>query len=113
MHTKHKGHLGELIACMFLFFKGFRILEKRYKTQCGEIDIIAKKRDLVAFIEVKYRKSEEKCYVAVTDKQLKRIQRASQIFLGRNPKLSTNPIRFDVILVSYWSIPIHIENVSM
>ena len=113
MHTKYKGYLGEMLATLFLTFKGFRILEKRYKTTYGEIDLIVKKGDLIAFIEVKSRKNEEKCYMAITDKQLKRIQRASNIFLGRNPKLSANSIRYDVILVSDWSVPIHVENVTM
>lgn len=113
MHTKYKGYLGEIIAALFLFLKGFKILETRYKTPCGEIDIIAQKRDLIIFVEVKSRKNKEKCYTAITDKQLKRIQRASYIFLGKNPKFFLSTTRYDVILISNWSIPIHIENVTM
>lgn len=113
MHTKYKGYLGEIIAALFLFVKGFKILETRYKTKVGEIDIIAQKENLVVFVEVKSRKNEEKCYMAIKDKQLKRIQRASFIFLEKNPKLSLSDTRYDVILISNWSIPIHIENVSI
>jgi putative endonuclease len=113
MHSKYKGILGEFIGRLVLICKGFTILAKRYKTVCGEIDIIAQKGDLVVFVEVKSRKNIDKCYTAIVDKQLNRIQRASQIFLSKNSKLSTMSIRYDVILVSDWSFPIHIENVSM
>lgn len=88
-------------------------MEHRYRTFCGEIDVIAKKNDLIVFVEVKARKSEEKCYNAIHFKQLKRIQNASAIFLKRNQQFACCDIRYDVVLVSDWQLPIYIENVSM
>jgi putative endonuclease len=113
MHTKYKGYLGEFAAALLLRLKGYRILERRYKTPCGEIDIIAKRGNTVVFVEVKARKSVEKCYVAITRKQLNRIRRASMLFFKRNPHLSPSCIRYDVILISNWNIPIHLENVDL
>lgn len=113
MHTKYKGILGEFIASVYLMLKGFRIEERRFKTHCGEIDLIASKGELVVFVEVKSRKSMEKCFNAVKNRQLSRIQRASQIFLKRYPSLAMRQIRYDVIFISGWCLPLHIENVCL
>ncbi|MBQ7674329.1 MAG: YraN family protein [Alphaproteobacteria bacterium] len=112
MHTKYKGILGEIIAAIYLIFKGFWIIERRFKTRCGEIDIIAIKNDIVVFVEVKSRKNIDQCFNAIRYRQLRRIQNASQIFLKRNPNLMKHQIRFDVVLISDWCLPLHIENVS-
>ena len=111
--TEAKGYFGEFLAVCLLKIKGYRILAQRYKTVCGEIDIIARRGDIVAFIEVKSRKNIDKCYDAITNKQLKRIQRASEIFLRKNQQVSGCFSRYDVILVSDWKLPTHIENVSL
>ncbi|MDR2107823.1 MAG: YraN family protein [Holosporaceae bacterium] len=107
--TERKGYLGEFIAILLLKIKGYKILARRYKTRCGEIDIIAEKNDVVVFVEVKSRKSFEQCHNAVTGKQLERIRRASEIFMSRTGR--TNFIRYDVILVAGRKFPRHIENI--
>lgn len=112
MYTEEKGFLGEFCASLILICKGFWILKRRYKTKCGEIDIIAKKGDLITFVEVKFRQGPESGYMAISDKQLKRIQRASEIFFDRYPEYRNNFRRYDIILISKWKIPIHIENIS-
>ncbi|MGO1712280.1 MAG: YraN family protein, partial [Senegalia sp. (in: firmicutes)] len=53
--NKIKGDIGEEIAIKSLLGKGYMILEKNFTTKIGEIDIIAKDKDIVAFIEVKSR----------------------------------------------------------
>ncbi|MDR1551064.1 MAG: YraN family protein [Holosporaceae bacterium] len=111
--TERKGLFCERVAVFFLLIKGYRILARRYKTVCGEIDIIARKRDTVVFLEVKSRKNIEKCYNAITKRQLARIQRSSEIFMRRANNLSNCSRRYDVILIADWEWPIHIENVSM
>ncbi|MDR2157788.1 MAG: YraN family protein [Holosporaceae bacterium] len=111
--TEKKGRLGEFIAALLLKIKGYKILARRYKTPCGEIDIIAQKDNIIAFIEVKSRKTIEKCHNAVAQKQLKRIQRASEIFLERHRNLCQNFRRYDVVLVADWKFPTHIKNISI
>ncbi|MDR1362321.1 MAG: YraN family protein [Holosporaceae bacterium] len=113
MHTKYKGHLGEFVAIALLYLKGYRILERRYKTACGEIDIIAKRGNTVVFVEVKARKNVEKCFLAINPKQMNRIRQASLVFLRRNPRLADSELRFDVILVAEHWIPRHIQNVDL
>jgi putative endonuclease len=111
--TEYKGIFGESVASLLLIIKGYGILAHRYKTSCGEIDIIARKGNIVAFVEVKSRKSLRKCYEAIQNKQVRRIIRASEIFLRKNPRLHSNFIRYDAILVPDWSFPRHIKNISM
>ena len=110
-HTELKGYCGEIFAELLLRIKGYTILERRYKTVCGEIDIIAKKNDYIVFVEVKSRNDFEKCYIALRTKQLQRIRNSSQIFINRNKKFVNCFSRFDVILIANWKFPKHIENI--
>ncbi|MDR1375653.1 MAG: YraN family protein [Holosporaceae bacterium] len=111
--TEYKGIFGELIAALLLIVKGYWILARRYKTYCGEIDIVARKGDTIVFVEVKSRKSLRKCYEAIQNKQLQRIVRASEIFLSKSPHLRSNFVRYDVVLVPDWNFPRHIKNISL
>lgn len=111
--TEFKGHIGEFVASIVLMCKGFSIIARRYKTKHGEIDIVAKKDNLLIFVEVKARKNDEKCFIAITTKQMQRVQNASKIFLSQHPKYANFFTRYDVVLVANWSIPLHIENITM
>ncbi len=111
--TEFRGYFGEFVATILLWCKGYRILEHRYKLSGGEIDIIAKRSNKISFVEVKTRKSEEKCQIAITTQQLRRIRNVSQFFLKNNPKYLNCDLSFDVILVADWCFPKHIENVSI
>jgi len=66
------GLLAETRAAAFLMAKGYRILAKRFRTPYGEIDIVARRRNLVAFIEVKARASLDDAAYAVTPRQQQR-----------------------------------------
>jgi putative endonuclease len=113
MHTKYKGHAGEIVAALLLMLKGFRILARRYKTSYGEIDIIAKRGELVIFVEVKVRKDLQKCFDAITDRQIQRIRRASEMFLQKRNDLEKCQIRYDVMLITGWRLPTHVENITL
>lgn len=113
MNTKYKGIIGEFVASIYLIFKGFRIEARRFKTSCGEIDLVVSNGDSVVFVEVKSRKSWDKCFNAIHKRQLNRIFRASQIFLRNRPRLSKLQIRYDVVFVSGLHFPKHLENVYM
>lgn len=108
-----RGYFGEFVAILLLLLKGYRILKHRYRINGGEIDIIAKCGNKISFVEVKTRKSEEKCHIAITPQQLYRIRRASQVFLKYHPKYQNCDLSYDVILVANWQLPKHIENVLM
>ena len=63
------GLSAESRAAAFLMAKGYRILAKRFRTPYGEIDLVARKRNLIAFIEVKARASLDDAAYAVTPRQ--------------------------------------------
>ena len=102
-----KGHRGEWIAAFYLRLKGYKILENRFKTPVGEIDLLARKGKTLIAIEVKSRNSLEDGAFAITPFQQRRIERALIYYLSRRP-LPLN-LRFDIILVAPWKCPYHIK----
>ncbi len=93
------GDFGEDFACKKLKRLGMTVLERNFSAACGEIDIIAKKDDILAFIEVKTRTEGflyEPIY-AVTRQKQQKIIRTAQCYLMKNP-LELQP-RFDVFEV--------------
>lgn len=104
------GLSAEFRAAWYLRLTGWRILKRRYKTRAGEIDLIARKRKTVAFIEVKARKSREAALQAVTPASRKRIVRAARIFIAEHPKAGFFTLRFDVVVVRPWRMPERIES---
>ena len=77
------GDFGEEITAEYLENNGYRILDRNYAKPFGEIDIIAIKDDLIAFVEVKTRKSDAFAYAAeaVDFYKQQSIRRASQAYL--------------------------------
>jgi putative endonuclease len=97
--TNHQAGLdAEEICAQQLEKGGYKILEKRFKCKAGEIDIIAQKNKLVAFLEVKRRKA------ALLDdpigpKQKRRIANAALQYIYENPEIAEHEMRFDFIFV--------------
>lgn len=104
------GILAEKIALIFLILKGYKIMNWRYKTKLGEIDIIAKKANLIVLIEVKARSSKSNVEEVLTNHQINRIKSAAQIFLSKNPQFQDHDLRFDFIEVSKFLLPKHYSN---
>lgn len=102
-----KGHLAEYRAALALMIKGYRILAIRYKTRMGEIDIIARKGDLIVCAEVKARNSKEAAIFAVSATAQSRIRAASDIWLSKQPSAESYSFRYDIIAVSPWKWPRH------
>ncbi len=103
------GFSSEKIAAEFLTSKGFEILKKRFKTKFGEIDLIAKKDDLVIFVEVKGRKTKELIEVILTKHQTCRIKNAAMLFVAQNLQYQNFNLRFDFILFNGSSTLEHFE----
>src|SRR6202521_6366075 len=80
------GLSAEARAAAYLMAKGYRILAKRFRTPYGEIDIVARRRNLLAFIEVKARPSLDEAAYAVTARQQQRIVDAAQAWLMAHPE---------------------------
>jgi putative endonuclease len=102
------GHSGERLAALRLMLTGYRILARRYRTKVGEIDLIARRGGVVAFIEVKRRAELTQGLEAVTPQARIRIRRAAELYLRRNPALAERALRFDVMVITPWAWPRHI-----
>jgi putative endonuclease len=102
------GISAESRAAAFLMAKGYRILAKRFRTPHGEIDLVAKKRNLLAFIEVKARASLDEAAYAVTPRQQARIIDAAQGWLVAHPEHAEFDLRFDAILIAPRHLPRHL-----
>jgi putative endonuclease len=103
-----RGHAGERLAALRLMLSGYRILARRYRTKVGEIDLIARRGDVVAFVEVKQRAELATGLEAVTPQARIRIRRAAELYLRRNPAFAERALRFDVIVITPWAWPRHI-----
>jgi putative endonuclease len=95
---------------MLLIVKGYRIVARRWKTPLGEIDIVARRRRTLAFVEVKARERTEDAAEAVTERTKRRIIGAAELWLAHHPDDARRNARFDVILVAPGSMPKHIAN---
>ncbi len=104
------GRGAENLAVFSLRLKFYRILERRYRSPAGEIDIIAIRGGMLVFIEVKSRPTLEKAMESVSLRQRQRISRAAEAFLQRRPDLQTLTIRFDVLLIVPKRLPHHIKD---
>lgn len=101
------GRLAEGLAAFWLRLKGFRILARRYATPVGEIDLIARRGDLVIFVEVKQRAALPLALASLLPRQQARIARAAGLYLQRRPELARCRMRFDLVAVAPWRLPSH------
>jgi putative endonuclease len=94
------GLSAESRAAAYLMAKGYRILAKRFRTPHGEIDIVAKRRNLLAFVEVKARATLDDAAFAVTPRQQARIIDAAQAWLMAHPEHAELELRFGAMLIA-------------
>ena len=98
MNKRTVGAGYEEKACAYLKVQGMEILERNFRNRVGEIDIVAREGETLAFVEVKYRRGkglglpEE----AVTAKKQGTIRRVSLYYLMKHPDLANCSIRYDV-----------------
>src|SRR5512138_983923 len=87
-----RGLSAESRAAMLLVAKGFRIVARRWRSPVGEIDIVARRRRLLVFVEVKARDSADAAAEAVTPQQQRRLIAAAEAWLALNPDDATRNI---------------------
>ena len=102
------GISAESRAAAYLVAKGFRILARRWKSPVGEIDIVARRRGLLVFVEVKARQNLDEAAWSVTEHQRRRIIATADAWLARYTDDRIRDIRFDAVLVAPGRIPRHI-----
>jgi len=109
--AERAGRAAETLAAWFLRIKGYRIVATRYKTPVGEIDIVARRKKLVAIVEVKHRAGSAAAHAqALEAVNTARIVRASEWFIAAHPRYQGFDFRFDVISVAPGRWPHHLVN---
>lgn len=102
------GLSAESRCAAWLIAKGYRIVARRFRSAVGEIDIIARRRGVVAFIEVKVRATLDEAAEAVTLHQQQRIVAAAEAWLARHPQYANHQLRFDAMLIAPGHLPRHL-----
>jgi putative endonuclease len=104
------GYAAEAAAALLLTAKGYRLLARRYRTPLGEIDLIVRRGGLVAFVEVKARKTEREGLEAIGPLAERRILGAADLWLARHPDAAGLDFRYDLVLVTPWRLPKHVPD---
>jgi len=107
-----EGRRGERIAGWWLRLKGWNILDRRVRTPAGEVDLVARRGNLVAFVEVKTRATAADLDHAIDEYRLARVAAAAEYLMPRYAGPGDD-IRVDVILIAPRTLPRHIENAWM
>jgi len=104
-----RGWQAETLAAFYLRLKFYSIIERRFKTRLGEIDLIARRGRLVAIVEVKARPTLAQAHEAVDRRAQRRIEAAADLWLAKQPDYHKLTLRFDVIIIRPWHWPHHIK----
>ena len=105
-----RGRRGESLAAWYLRLKGWSILARRVKTPRGEIDLIARRGSVVAFVEVKWRASAAELDHAIDAYRLRRVLAAAEA-VGHRYVRPDDQQRIDVVLLAPGRFPRHMANV--
>jgi putative endonuclease len=108
--AERKGRAAEIFAALALRLKGYRLLARRFKTPLGEVDLIMRKGEVTAFIEVKARADQTAALLAVSFEAQRRIALAADLWTRRDPRAGAGVCRFDIVAVAPYRWPRHIEN---
>jgi putative endonuclease len=108
--AERRGRWSEWGAALFLMAKGYRILAMRYRVRSGEVDIIARCGDVIAFVEVKSRRDMMAAVDAVTLASQNRIRSAGDHWLSRQPDAARLSLRYDIVAVMPWKWPHHFKD---
>ena len=110
-HTAEKrGRGAETLACWYLRLKGWRILARRARVPGGEVDIVARRRRTLAFVEVKARATEEAAAFALDDWRLRRVVVAAERLAPRYVRPGDD-VRIDALFIVPRRWPRHLPNV--
>jgi putative endonuclease len=107
--AERSGRIGESAAAWWLRLKGWRILARRVRTPAGEVDLVARRPGLVAFVEVKRRATGAELDFAIDQRRLARVAAAAEMLASRNMEAGDD-MRVDVILIAPGRMLRHIEN---
>jgi putative endonuclease len=115
MNSDRKGRLAEFIAEIYLRLLGYRILARRYRTPVGEIDLIARRRGFLIFIEVKTRQKKDQAVAAIAPASYRRLQQAAHHYMQRyqGQLFWMRAARFDLVALAPPCYLIHLDNIDL
>lgn len=113
-----KGKEGEEMAENYLRKQGYKIIEMNHQTKFGELDIIATKNNILVFVEVKFKQTEDygTPEEMIRKNKLMQVQRIAEMYLLNNPDIAKNydSYQIDAIcIVEDTGRVTHYENISM
>ena len=110
-HSYKQGVLAETAAEVLLRWKGYNILARRFKTPAGEIDLVARRGDRVAFVEVKLRRSLDDGLESLTPRLQGRVRQAAELWMQRFDEYGRLDVAFDAVLLTPQGWPVHMTDV--
>jgi len=108
--AEKRGRGAETLACWYLRLKGWRILARRARVPGGEVDIVARRRRVLVFVEVKARSSEQAAAFALDEWRLRRVAVAAERLAPRYMQAGDD-IRIDALFIVPRRWPKHLVNV--
>lgn len=102
------GRRAEALARWLLRLKGYRIVGQGFRTAVGEIDIVARRGRVMAFVEVKRRRTLAQGLASLSARQRRRVARAAEAFRNAHPQFQDLDVRFDLIVIMPRRLPHHI-----
>jgi putative endonuclease len=108
--AEKRGRGAETLACWYLRLRGWQILARRARVPGGEVDIVARRGRIVAFVEVKARASEEAAAMALDDWRLRRVAVAAERLAPRYMRVGDD-LRIDALFIVPRRWPKHLANV--
>ncbi len=106
--TYLRGHFAEHVALALLVLKGYRLLARRYSASGGEIDLIVKRGDTIAFVEVKARGLIDEALGAIGAQKRERFSRAARAWVTRNRWAAGKTLRADAVFIAPGRWPRHL-----
>nr|WP_298682848.1 YraN family protein [uncultured Dongia sp.] len=108
--ARRRGRFAEALAVAYLRLKGYRVLERNWRSKLGEIDILVKKGGVLVLVEVKTRSDTGLASGAVMPRQRQRLMRALGHYLKTRPELAALDLRCDVVALGPLGWPIHLKD---
>ena len=108
--AEKQGRRAESLAALWLRLKGWRVIARRVRTPVGEIDLVVRRRRMVAFVEVKARGTADGAGLALDRHRLKRVAAAAEAVAPRFVRAGDD-MRIDALFIVPGRWPRHVENV--
>src|SRR5207237_9059467 len=102
------GLSAEGRAAAYLVAKGYRIVARRFRSPVGEVDIVARRRGVLVFVEVKARNTLDDAALSLLPRQQQRIAAAAGAWLAAHPEDAESNMRFAAVPVAAGNIPRHL-----